>query len=255
VALAGVIAAVLLGPAAPAAAAQRSASPTAGRPAAAPPWRRPVTGSVERRFAYDRGRPFARGARRGVDLRAAAGAPVRAPCSGRVTHAGPVPGRRRGVTVRCGPLRATVLGLATTAVHRGARVHAGARIGTAAGPTLRLGARAATDRFGYVDPLRLLAADGPHGVTPHGVPPLGRAPRAPRALPPHAARPVRTQPPHAARPVRAPHAAPQRAPLAALLGIALLTAATGVGRLVTRSSAPRPAVRTRRRAAPPRENV
>jgi murein DD-endopeptidase MepM/ murein hydrolase activator NlpD len=59
--------------------------------AASPPWALPVHGPVAAGFRYDPARPFAAGARRGVDLRAAARSPVRAACSGRVTHAGAVP--------------------------------------------------------------------------------------------------------------------------------------------------------------------
>ncbi len=246
VAAAGAIAAALLGPA-PAEGTMRSAPQTAGGPVAAAPWRRPVTGSVVRPFAYDRGQPFARGARRGVDLRAAAGTPVRAPCSGRVTHAGAIPARRRGVTVQCGGLRATLLGLATTAVRRGARVRAGDRVGAAAGPTLRLGARESADAFGYIDPLVLLDPDPDPG--PGGIPPLGRAPRGVRPPAPPAASPraaPRPQPVAAPRPAAAPdtaprpapQAAPRSAPLAALLGIALLAAAIGAGRLTRRRKRP-----------------
>jgi hypothetical protein len=180
-----------------------------------------------------------------------------------VTHAGAIPGRRRGVTLQCGGgLRATLLGLATTAVRRGARVRAGDRVGAAAGPTLRLGARESADAFGYVDPLVLLGAD------PDATPPLGRAPRGvrlpppPRAVPqpaPPAARPSQPAPQaagppqpaaapdaalgSAARPDAAPAAAPRHAPLAPLLGIALLAAATGAGRLTHRRTRRSPLAR------------
>ena len=74
-------------------------------------WTRPVPGGATGRFAYSRARRFAAGERRGVDLRAVRGAPVRAPCSGRVSFAGRVPGFGLGVSVRCGGLVATVLRL------------------------------------------------------------------------------------------------------------------------------------------------
>src|ERR687885_446502 len=118
-------------------------------------WRWPVHGDVAGRFAYARERPFAAGARRGIDIAAAPGAAVRSACRGRGTFAGAVPGGRGlGVTVRCGALVATHLGLGRLAVRRGAWVTAGTRLG-ALGPDgrFRLGARRAADRFGYVDPL------------------------------------------------------------------------------------------------------
>lgn len=223
VTLAGALAAVLLWPAAPA----------ARGPAAAPPWRWPVFGPVAHRFSYRAAEPFARGARRGIDLRVARGAVVRAPCAGRVTFAGAVPSRGRAVTLRCGTLRATLLGLRSTAVGRGVSVRAGALIGRAGGPLLRLGARRADDRFGYVDPLALLG-DRPAGA------PLGPAPRA--MPPPSRHRPA---PPPRPAPARAPQ--PTGPPLPTYLAIALLAAGVGTGSLVRRRvrrlPAPEPATR------------
>src|SRR3954469_18735929 len=147
------------------------------RPAGAAPslrdhrWRWPVEGAVVGRFAYARSAPFTAGARRGIDIAAAPGAAVRSACRGRVSFAGAVPGGRGlGVTVRCGALVATHLGLARLAVRRGRRVAAGVRPrpgraaragrggrrvaagarGGAVGPagTVRLGARRSDDRFG-----------------------------------------------------------------------------------------------------------
>jgi hypothetical protein len=205
------------------------------------------------RFVYDRGRPFVRGARRGVDLRVAGGAGVRAPCTGVVAYAGRVFARGLGITIRCGLLRATVLGLRLALVRRGASVRAGDRVGLAAGPILRLGARLARDRFGYIDPLTLLGGGTP---PPRGVP-LGRAPRptppggallrrAPRPVPAlHPAPPARS--PRAAPPAVAPPAAASRSPavpLGAYIAVALLAVATGIGGLARRRrsrSARRPA--------------
>jgi hypothetical protein len=182
-------------------------------------------------FSYAPSAPFTRGARRVIDLRAVPGGAVRAPCAGRVTYAGALPGRAsagtRGITIRCGRLRATVLGLRATAVRRGTRVRAGAWLGAAAGAILRLGARRATDRFGYVDPLTLLGPQTP--AAPPGAAPLGRAPRpAPPARPPAPAPPQA-----AARHQRhtQPHTAP---PAIAYAAIALLAAATGTGELARR---------------------
>src|SRR5438105_8497168 len=113
-------------------------------------WTRPVPGGATGRFAYSRARRFAAGERRGVDLRAVRGAPVRAPCSGRVSFAGRVPGFGLGVSVRCGGLVATVLRLGAVSVRRGTATLAGEHVGTAgAAGVVRLGARRAGDRFGY----------------------------------------------------------------------------------------------------------
>src|SRR4051794_4558708 len=137
-------------------------------------WRWPVESrTLAGRFAYSPRHPFATAQRRGLDIATAPGATVRSACGGRVTFAGPVPGGRgRGVTVRCGALVATHLGLGRLAVRRGSRVAPGARIG-AVGPAgrLRLGARVPAERLGYVDPLRPLREERPPA------PPLRRSPR------------------------------------------------------------------------------
>src|SRR3954471_23028247 len=116
----------------------------------------PLPGPVVRSFSYSPARPFVAGAHRGVDMRGAAGAVVRAACSGRVAWAsGTV------VTLRCGAWRVSLLPLATISVRAGSRVRAGARVGTlghAPGHTgLHLGVRRAGDPFGYVDPEPMLA--------------------------------------------------------------------------------------------------
>src|SRR3954452_17379793 len=129
----------------------------APRPAGAAPsprdhrWRWPVDGAVVGRFAYARRGLSARRPRRGIDIAATPGAAVRSACRGRVSFAGGVPGGRGlGVTVRCGALVATHLGLVRLAVRRGGRVGAGTRLGSVGpGGTVRLGARRAADRFGY----------------------------------------------------------------------------------------------------------
>ena len=74
-----------------------------GRAAASPQergrWREPLPGArVVAPFTFDRVAPYARGARRGIDLRGHPGGPVLAACGGTVVFAGALPGRRGGVT-------------------------------------------------------------------------------------------------------------------------------------------------------------
>jgi Peptidase family M23 len=184
------------------------------RPAAAGSWRRPVAGEVVGAFRYSARRPFAAGWRRGVDIAARPGAVVHAACGGRVSFAGPLPGAGagRGVSVHCGALTATHLGLAGLAVRRGAMVAAGGPVGTL-GPSglLRLGARVTARRFGYVDPLRLLGGE-PWGPPAAG--PRRRGGRGPRPAPGPAPALGRAPRPHAvpAAPLAAPAAAPRPLP-------------------------------------------
>ncbi len=155
-------------------------------------WLRPVPGEVARSFAYARGAPFAAGAHRGADLAAPPGTAVRAACAGRVVHAGAVAGRDKVVSMTCGTRRVSYLPLAAVAVRAGARIRAGAPVGTVAPGHggLHLGVRREGDPFGYEDPLTLLAAP-PRPFAPAPAPPAPRAPRpaatpwsAPRPLPP-----------------------------------------------------------------------
>jgi peptidase M23-like protein len=191
-------------------------------------WRWPVPAhALAGRFAYSPSRPFAAAQRRGIDIVAAPGATVRSACGGRVTFAGRVPGGRGlGVSVRCGTLVATHLGLGSVAVRRGARVAAGTRLG-AVGPAgrVRLGARVAAARLGYVDPLGLL-----HDVRPPAAPvaPLGRAPRGPRV-----AAPLRPLP--RPRPVAAARSGGREVPAGAWAGLVVLAAGVPLGSLVRRS--------------------
>ena len=153
------------------------------RGAAGAAWRWPLRGPVVGTFHLSPRAPFARGQRRGIDVSAPPGAVVRAACAGRVSYAGPVPRRGLAVSVRCGALAATYLGLGRLAVRAGSRLAAGQGLGTL-GPAgrLRLGARRAADRRGYLDPLSLLADDHPApprlGPAPR---PCARAPRVRRA--------------------------------------------------------------------------
>ena len=155
------------------------------------PWRLPVAAAtLIGPFRFDRARPFAAGQRRGVDLAARRGAPVRAACAGRVTYAGPVPRGGRGVSVRCGALIATHLGLSRCAWAAGRSSSPGSASATWArgrGAARRPGRGAS---LGIRRPAR---APGPHTRPPPLVP-GGRAPRAPAPTPapvPVAARPLR----------------------------------------------------------------
>jgi Peptidase family M23 len=172
----------------------------------------PVPGDVTRGF--DPGRPYEGGRHRGVDLAAAPGSPVRAACAGRVAFAGRIAGDGI-VTLRCGPWRVTHMPLATIAargfVARGAVIGTVARSPDHAG--LHLGVRRDGTRFGYVDPLRFMAA-------PARPVPLGRAPRAGRRAPPAPAVRPRSR---VFRP-----ASPPLAPWPAWAGLALVLAGAGL---------------------------
>jgi hypothetical protein len=208
------------------------------RGAAGAGWRWPLRGSVVGAFHLSPRAPFARGQRRGIDVSAPPGAVVRAACAGRVSFAGPVPRRGMVVSVRCGALTATYLGLGRLAVRAGSRLAAGQGLGTL-GPAgrLRLGARRAGDRRGYLDPLTLLADDRP------APPRLGPAPA-----------PLRLRP---ARPAAQPHAfarvsasAARRLPWPAYPALALVASALPVGGLVRRRRRRRASLRLRATAAP-----
>jgi hypothetical protein len=170
-------------------------------------WRWPLRGPVVGSFRLAPRTPFARGQRRGIDVAAAPGSAVRAACTGRVSFAGALPSFGLAVSVRCGPLVATYLRLGRLAVRRGAPLVAGERLGTVGrAGLLRLGARRASDRRGYVDPLALLRDPGPS--PPAVAPPLrlGRPrrpaahrPADPRALTPRPSRPLRLARPSARR--------------------------------------------------------
>jgi hypothetical protein len=194
------------------------AAPAAAR--AGERWRRPLPGgAVVGAFSFERSAPYVRGRRRGVDLSGRPGAPVLAACSGTVRHAGRVPGFSRGVTLRCGRLVATELGLSKVTVTRGARVRSGAPVGVLwRGAVLRLGARLAADRQGYVDPAALLGAP-----TPTLAPPPSSWRRHRRPAPPLTTAAIRRA---------APAPAPPRWPIVA--GLGLFAAGLGGGGAVRR---------------------
>ncbi|TML98396.1 MAG: M23 family metallopeptidase [Actinobacteria bacterium] len=212
--------------------AARAPSPSAGR--SAPRWRAPVDGPVVARFTYARAHPFGAGQRRGVEFAAAPGSLVIAPCDGRVVFSGRLPRFGAAVSIRCRDgLVATVLELAGASVRRATSVDAGRRLGTVgAGGHLRLGARRGSDRFGYRDPLALLAPPDrpPRPALPRrptlGPAPRGTPPRLPAPARPPAAAPLR---PARAAFAPAPPAAPRDAPLAAWLGAGLIATALGAG--------------------------
>lgn len=175
-------------------------------------WRPPLgEPRVVREFDFDAAAPFARGAIRGARLAAPPGALVRAPCAGRVSYAGRHPRLGYGVSLRCGRLVATELGLEHPLVRKDAIVAAGTPVGRLdARGLLHLGARRAAHRFGYLDPLKLIARAGP----PPMLAPARRV-RAPRG-------PSRPSPPPPA-PMR------RGAPALAWLGVALAGAGAGLG--------------------------
>jgi murein DD-endopeptidase MepM/ murein hydrolase activator NlpD len=197
--------------------------------AGADSWRWPLRGPVVGAFRVSPGAPFARGQRRGIDVSARPGAVVRAACPGRVTFTGALPHRGLAVSVRCGRLMATYLGLGRLAVSAGGGVIRGDALGTlGARGRLRLGARRASDRRGYVDPLRLLADDAP------ALPRLGPAPRALRRHPLPPTRPAPRPIAPAMPPAPGSAAAPHRLPWPAYPALALVASALPLGGLVRR---------------------
>jgi murein DD-endopeptidase MepM/ murein hydrolase activator NlpD len=191
-------------------------------------WRWPLRGPVVGAFHVTPRAPFARGQRRGIDVSAPPGAVVRAACPGRVTFTGALPHRGLAVTVRCGSLIATYLGLGRLATRAGSRLGRGDGIGTlGASGRLRLGARRASDRRGYVDPLLLLAGAPP---LPH----LGPAPRALRRRPFPPTRPAPRPIAPATPPAPGSAATPRRLPWPAYPALALVACALPVGGLLHR---------------------
>ena len=194
-------------------------------------WRWPLRGPVLGAFHVSPRAPFARGQRRGIDVAAGPGAVVRAACPGRVTFTGALPHRGLAVSVRCGQLMATYLGLGRLAGRAGARVASGDALGTlGATGRLRLGARRASDPRGYVDPLLLLA----DGAPPLRVPPAGPAPRGPRRRPLAPTRPAPRPIAPATPPAPGSAATPHRLPWPAYPALALVASALPVGGLVRR---------------------
>jgi hypothetical protein len=221
--------------AAPAHARPAPPTPAQARPAPHTTWRWPLRGPVVGSFRLTPRAPYARGQRRGIDVAAAPGTTVRAACPGRVTFAGALPHLGLALSVRCAGLVATYLRLAHLAVRRGSAVGAGEPLGTL-GPAgaLRLGARRAHDRRGYVDPLSLLRDASPPVLGPAPLPRRtrrARRPARPRPLRPPAPAPAPRPAPRRAPPQRAD---PARLPWPAYPALALIATALPVGGLVHR---------------------
>ena len=214
-----------------------------GVPAArAAPWTWPLDRhQVAVPFHFRAAERFAAGGHRGVLLGASPGSRVRAVCSGIVRFAGSLPRRGLGITIRCGALNATEIGMSSARVRRGVAVVAGAVVGRLGrSGFLQLGAREPADKSGYRDPLGLLG--GPHA------PPAALAPPPPPAAlaPP----PPRHRPVLPTAPARRPRVALRPRPpqisslaLAAIWGgLGLLSSALTVGiALRVRRRPPQPA--------------
>jgi peptidase M23-like protein len=178
-------------------------------------WVWPVEGDVI--TPYRNGTdPYASGQHRGIDIAAAAGAPIVAAAGGDVRFAGTAGSSGLTISIRTRDgYDTSYLHLSTLAVRAGARVSAGERIGavgttgtrSATTPHLHFGVRDAGTDHSYHDPLTFLppppAAPTPHPPAPTPAPapepagpapaparpapaaaPLARAPRAPAPLAP-----------------------------------------------------------------------
>ena len=145
---------------------------------------------VSERFSFRVSDRFRAGSLRGLRLRSRRGGEVFAACSGVVSFAGMLPDGRRAVTLRCGRLVATEIGISSLRAAAGRSLVAGESLGSIRpGATLQLGARVAERRDGYLDPLGLLSRRS-------GSPLLigARAPRGSRRQPPPRPAPRRVDP-------------------------------------------------------------
>jgi Peptidase family M23 len=153
-------------------------------------WTWPADGPVLQPFAFDPAHPYAAGQHRGIDIGAAAEAPVVAPAAGTVTFAGTVPTSGKSVTITTADGYAvTLTHLGSIAVADGVRVAEGDVVGGigASGepelqqPYVHLGIRSADQPQGYLDPLSLLP---PRSAAPAPAPaPARRARRPARPCP------------------------------------------------------------------------
>ena len=169
-------------------------------------WAWPADGSVLRGYSVGADK-YAAGQHRGIDIALGDAQAVRAPASGEVSFAGPVPTHGLTVTiVTTDGYRASLTHLGTLRVRKGATVAEGDPIAEPGPsgeaehdvPYLHLGTRVGEDE--YVDPLGLL----PPRSAP-SPPPAPAAPPAPAPLP-------ESSPPPAAEQPAAPPAAPAPEP-------------------------------------------
>ena len=216
-------------------------------------WSWPVRGDVI--TPYRNGDdPYAAGQHRGIDIAAPVATPVTAAASGDVLFAGTAGSSGLTVSVRTGDgFDTSYLHLSAIAVHAGAHVSAGERLGavgtsgtrSAVQPHLHFGVREAGKRHAYIDPLSMLP--------PVVAPPPSEAPRpapAPAPLPPQVPAP---------EPAPAPRGAPRPAPAPRPHARAVATTRTGAPRRATasagaadRARAPRRAGQRLRRGSRPR---
>lgn len=226
------------------------AAPPAG---AAEAWRWPLHGPVIGAFDYRSAHPFAGGQHRGIDIAAAAGTSVRAACAGRVVFAGMAGSSGRTVSVRCGSLVATYLHLGSVAVRAGRDVATGDRLGRVGSsgqprlrtPHLHLGARRASERWEYVDPLTLLG----DGAGPPGAGPFSGPRRVTPPLPARVPRGLARAPAPAPGLVRVPASVPVRPlPAGAPASEPRVPWTVWAGAALFALAIPLPAVRRRRRA-------
>lgn len=213
--------------------------------AGAPPalaWTWPADGPVLRPFVLGED-PYAVGQHRGIDVAAAAGAPVRSPAAGVVSFAGTVPGGGRTVTVETADgYSVTLVHLGSIAVPRASAIAEGETVGAIgpsgdrehAEPSVHLGIRLTADEHGYVDPLSLL--------------PERAEPPVPAPVPaPAVTSPVEPAPPPKAPQAAAPTTWPETHPPAPSVGADVVTPAA-----VNPASAPVAAERAAVGDHPPR---
>jgi hypothetical protein len=197
------------------------AAPAPARPLAAPTparaaWIWPVTGDVI--TPYRNGTdPYATGQHRGIDIAALVGTAVRAATAGDVRFAGTAGSSGLTIAIRTADgYDTSYLHLSSAAVHAGAHVSQGDRIGavgmtgtrSATAPHLHFGVRDAGTRHAYHDPLSLLPP--PPAANPKPDPPSPAPAPAPNPAPPVTA-PVPVPVP-VAEGAPAPRGAPGRGP-------------------------------------------
>ena len=149
-------------------------------------WAWPTDGPVLRPFSLG-GDPYAAGQHRGVDVAVGASHAIRAPASGRVSFAGPVPTHGLTVTIETGDgYKVSLTHLGPLRTRQGATVAEGAAIADLGPsgeaehdvPYVHLGIRVG-DGESYIDPLELLPPrDAPNPPPAPAAPPASSAPPA-----------------------------------------------------------------------------